>query len=611
MVNRAVQKSENWNSLKSLKNKFKGKRVFIIGNGPSLNKIAVEKLAHEYTFSFNRAYIAYEQWGFKPNFYISTDDVVVRDNFDEINGLLRSKDYENTEFFLPALEGMTFEVAPNLYKLDTYISNLLFDENVDEGFARMGDVAASTVQLAVYLGFREILLVGVDANYTRGDRGAKVDSGESANVGWTAYESQTDEDPDHFIPNYFGKGRKFSEATSENHIRAWEAVKQWIDIYNALNSDIIRILDLTRGGKLPFFEKGDYDEYLSGNIEPIKGENKKSNLPSIVVFGTGLAARRFLNRCAMQYRVVYFVDNNKKRWGQEFFGLPVKHPAELVGAKDVRNVIIAVGEGMDILKKQLIDLGIFEKSIYYRECLKRVEEFVDWNDYAWKWKENKGWVSVEDLTVPGVKKQDYLQVLGDEWGDRDSVYQVLSDFIYPNINREMKIVEIGCGGGRIAAKVVDRCKHLFCFDSSSEMIAIAGETLKAFDNKTFYLTSDNRLIPPLEEYSIDFAYSFDVMVHLEPRIIFRYMQELRKVLKPGSFYFLHVATMETRAGWDHFMESVRRGITNRTLGSFEYLERGTIERFAHSLGFQIARVSEEDESNYYYKRDRCYLLKLK
>lgn len=599
------------NSLKSLKNKYKGKRAFIIGNGPSLNRIAMEKLAREYTFSFNRAYIAYEQWGFKPNFFVSTDDVVVRDNFEEINGLIRSKDYENTEFFLPLLEGLTFELRPNFYPLDTYLSNLLFDENVDDRFARMGDVAAATVQLAVYMGFREILLVGVDANYTRGSRGSKLDHGESENVGWTAYESETDDDPDHFIPNYFGKGRKFSEASSENHIRAWEAVKRWVDIYNDLNPDSIRILDLTRGGKLPLFEKGDYDDYLAGKTPPVRAVKESRDLPGAVVFGTGQAAWKFLDGCSVNYNVLYFVDNNKKRWGREFFGLKIKNPAELRGDKVVGKVVVAVQDGMNILEKQLTDLGVYGNAVCYRRCLGEMEAFVDWSDYAGKWKESKGWVSVEDPGVPDDKKDEYLQVLGDEWGDRESVRRVLSDYIFPHIDTTMQVAEIGCGGGRIAAQTVELCKHLHCFDSSAEMISVAEESLAAFDNKTFYLTTGNRLAPPLEARSVDFAYSFDVMVHLEPRIIYRYMQELNKVLKPGSLCFLHFATMETRAGWDHFTDSVRRGVTNRTLGTFEYMAHGAVERFAHCLGFQILRVSEEDESNYYYKRDRCYLLKLK
>ena len=39
--------------MKSLENKFKGERCFIIGNGPSLNELDLNKIKDEYAFGVN------------------------------------------------------------------------------------------------------------------------------------------------------------------------------------------------------------------------------------------------------------------------------------------------------------------------------------------------------------------------------------------------------------------------------------------------------------------------------------------------------------------------------------------------------------------------------
>ena len=48
--------------LGALKDKHKGERCFIIGNGPSLKQTDLTKLKNEYTFGLNRIYLAFRRW---------------------------------------------------------------------------------------------------------------------------------------------------------------------------------------------------------------------------------------------------------------------------------------------------------------------------------------------------------------------------------------------------------------------------------------------------------------------------------------------------------------------------------------------------------------------
>ena len=68
---------ESIKHLSELKNIHKGKRAFIIGNGPSLKQTDLSKLKTEITFGMNRIYLAFPEWVFTTNYLCITNDLVV------------------------------------------------------------------------------------------------------------------------------------------------------------------------------------------------------------------------------------------------------------------------------------------------------------------------------------------------------------------------------------------------------------------------------------------------------------------------------------------------------------------------------------------------------
>lgn len=96
------------------------------------------------------------------------------------------------------------------------------------------------MQIAYYMGFQEVVLIGVDHSFsTQGPKNAEV-------------VSQGD-DPNHFHPGYFGKGFRWHLPDLENSERSYRLAKQ------AFEADGRKIVDATVGGKLQVFEKVDYD----------------------------------------------------------------------------------------------------------------------------------------------------------------------------------------------------------------------------------------------------------------------------------------------------------------------------------------------------------------
>ncbi len=225
--------AESTRKLKQLENKHANQRCFIIGNGPSLCQTDLNKLQGEYTFGLNRIYLLFPELGFSTSCLVAVNDLVIEQCAAEIQDLTLPK-------FLTWRARRWFRQDPNLTYLDTdftgeedFSSNLT--GRVFEGFT----VTNVALQLAFYMGFTEVILVGVDHNYiTQG----------TANQ---AILSQGD-DPNHFTSNYFGKGFKWQLPDLAGSERGYTRAR---DAYSKAGR---RILDATVGGKLTIFPKVDY-----------------------------------------------------------------------------------------------------------------------------------------------------------------------------------------------------------------------------------------------------------------------------------------------------------------------------------------------------------------
>ena len=232
----------------------------------------------------------------------------------------------------------------------------------------------------------------------------------------------------------------------------------------------------------------------------------------------------------------------------------------------------------------------------------------NWNDYALQWEADKSWVVVEDQRILAAHKLGYLEHLGHEWGTTESVDQIVREFILPYTGTRKVVVEIGSGGGRIAQRVAPHVSHLICIDVERDMLRLCRAALSNAANVTCLLISKSSSMPLISD-SVDLVYSFDTMVHLDERTIFRYMQEARRVVRRGGILMLHVATHETTKGWEHFEDSVTRGVSRGQFGSFEYLDSHAVIRMAERADFSVVKRSIAGEGNFYYERDGLFVLR--
>jgi ubiquinone/menaquinone biosynthesis C-methylase UbiE len=106
--------------------------------------------------------------------------------------------------------------------------------------------------------------------------------------------------------------------------------------------------------------------------------------------------------------------------------------------------------------------------------------------------------------------------------------------------KEMRVVEIGCGAGRLTRALSSVFGEVHAVDVSGEMVAQAKSALADRPNIHLYQNNgcDLSVIPTL---GFDFAYSAIVFQHIPNReIIESYVREVARLLKPGTLFKFQV-----------------------------------------------------------------------
>jgi hypothetical protein len=221
----------------------RGRRGFIIGNGPSLKRTDLSKLKDEITFGMNRIYLLFPELGFSTTYYLSINDLVIEQCRDDILSLPmpRFLSWRSRRFFQDLNgEQMKLHLDPPLMYLHTTYTGPRFAGDATKRLWEGATVTYVSLQLAFYMGFEQVILIGVDHNFsTKGKPNTTVVS--------------QGEDRDHFSGNYFGKGFRWQLPDLETSEKAYRMARE------AFNRAGREVLDATVEGKLTVFPKVSYE----------------------------------------------------------------------------------------------------------------------------------------------------------------------------------------------------------------------------------------------------------------------------------------------------------------------------------------------------------------
>ena len=203
------------------KNKHQGETCIIIGNGPSLRDVSNAFLNSFITFGSNRIFLKYV-----PTYYVCINKLVLEQNKTIIDFLSCEKFLKNNN-----LNCLTY---PKEFSLEP-------DKWVYEGFT----VTFVSMQLAYYMGFTTVLLVGVDHRY-------KFD-GKPNQMNMTPLG---EDDVNHFSPEYF-KGMFWHNPDLERSALSYGMAKR------VFEKNGRKIINLTKDSALDIFEKDDIKNWNS------------------------------------------------------------------------------------------------------------------------------------------------------------------------------------------------------------------------------------------------------------------------------------------------------------------------------------------------------------
>ena len=221
--------------VRALRDIGRGKRCFILGNGPSLAGMDLRPLRDEVTFGLNRLYLLFDKLGFPTTYLVSVNRLVVEQAGNDILDVGRptflswhvrdTVARRDRAIFLPTSRAREFSRDPS--------------KAVWEG----ATVTFVALQLAYYMGFDPVILIGVDHSFaTKGPAHKEVTS--------------TGDDPNHFDPKYFGRGFRWNLPDLETSEIAYRMARL------AYEESGRRVLNATVGGKLEVFERASFEDLV-------------------------------------------------------------------------------------------------------------------------------------------------------------------------------------------------------------------------------------------------------------------------------------------------------------------------------------------------------------
>jgi hypothetical protein len=221
--------------IKQFKDLHAGRRCVIIGNGPSLKHTDLSLLQNEFTFGLNRIYLLFDELGFETTYHVVVNKLVVEQCAEDFRRI-------KAPLFTTTANRKFLADADNI----AYLSRLVgprFCCDASRGIWEGATVTYAAMQIAYYMGFTQVVLVGVDHRFA---------------VAGTPNQIVESSGPDasHFDTRYFAKGFRWQLPDLERSELAYSLARR------AFEKDGRSIVDATVDGALTVFPKMPLEEAL-------------------------------------------------------------------------------------------------------------------------------------------------------------------------------------------------------------------------------------------------------------------------------------------------------------------------------------------------------------
>jgi len=220
--------------IQQYKDIYKGNRCFIVATGPSLKIEDLDILLtqKEKCIGMNKIFYSFDKTEWRPDFYVAEDTNVMRFYADELSKIHGVKFLSDCYDYKPKKDEIVHQFHLSMHG-DSYRYGVC--EDFSYGYSCGYSVIFGCILLAIYMGFKELYLLGADTNYI-----GKPSDLENHFYGES--DIVASQNPSVCLP-FHG-----STVLYNYDYIARFAERKGIKIYNA-----------TRGGKLEQFERVDFD----------------------------------------------------------------------------------------------------------------------------------------------------------------------------------------------------------------------------------------------------------------------------------------------------------------------------------------------------------------
>jgi hypothetical protein len=210
------------NPIKHLKDRGKGRRVFLVGNGPSIADMDLSLLRGEDTIAMNRIDMIYSKTIWRPTYYIFCSDNCRNTKWGKEwskSVVTAASEPDTTPIIWKRYKGDIERRGGNLPSKTIYLNSVsenrigtpqAFSADAEKRVDKSGTTMNVALQLAYYMGYDETYLIGCDSNWKTA-KNTKAKGGS---------------DPNHFDPKYhamINNGAHEFQRMNNTHKRARKA----------------------------------------------------------------------------------------------------------------------------------------------------------------------------------------------------------------------------------------------------------------------------------------------------------------------------------------------------------------------------------------------------
>jgi hypothetical protein len=189
-----------------------------------------------YTFGLNKIFLLLDRVDLNLSYHVAVNPYVIKQSIKEIESLTCPS------FLSYRVARKLVEPKPHIHFIATGLDDHVFKEDIINIINEGWTVTFVALQLAFYLGFQRVFLIGVDHNFKVTGRPNEA-------------QKMSGNDINHFDPNYF-KGHEWNLPDLQRSEISYQLAKLYFE------KDGREIFDATLDGKLNVFEKIKYEEAL-------------------------------------------------------------------------------------------------------------------------------------------------------------------------------------------------------------------------------------------------------------------------------------------------------------------------------------------------------------